>query len=319
MITFPNVGDMVLDSSENWGAPTNNYRYMRNIVRHEHGHGIGLQHVTPQNCSKLMEAFACTNFDGPQDDDIRGGMRYYGDAYERNNTVATATDLGTLTGAFALPRPVSLTSSVDFDLFRFTTTGPAVLDVILDPVGSRYLLEGVFVQTDEIMNLAFQVLGGPDGSVVLAEVNEVGPGVNEVLSGLALPAAGEYWLYVYRAGGMTDLQRYALSLNVAVDDLTATPDQVVQSPGTGATLYPNPFNPRTIARFYVETPSSFAMDVYDVTGKLVRRIRGEAIAGWNEQAWDGRGDRGEALPSGTYLMRIRAGEEVQFVRGLLLE
>ncbi len=316
---FPNVGDMVLDSSENWGAATNHYRYMRNIVRHEHGHGFGLQHVTPENCSKLMEAFACTNFDGPQDDDLRGSMRLYGDVYERNNTVETASDLGTVSGTFALEHPAAVTSSVDFDYYRFTTSGPAVLGVTLDPVGSRYLLEGVFVQTDEIMNLAFQVLGGPNGSEVLATVNDVGLGGTEVLAGFALPAAGDYWLYVYRAGGLTDLQRYDLALDVQVDDLTAAPDQGLLARGAAATLAPNPFNPRTVVRFQVETPGPYALDVYDVSGRLVRHLRGTAVAGWNEQAWDGRGDRGEAMPSGTYLMRIRAGEAVQFVRGLLLE
>jgi hypothetical protein len=222
-------------------------------------------------------------------------------------------------GTFTFPRPASLTSTVDSDYFHFTTDGPANLDVVLDPVGSRYLLEGGFIQTDEIMDLALRVLSGPGGSVVVAEVNEVGLGANEVVTGLALPTAGDYWLQIYRGGGLTDLQRYNLSVTVQPGDLTAAPDQGIVAAGRGASLAPNPFNPRTVVRFQVETPGPYEMTVYDVTGKLVRHFRGEAGTGWNEQAWDGRGDGGQALPSGAYLMRIRAGEEVQFVRGLLLE
>jgi hypothetical protein len=43
--------------------------------------------------TKLMEPYLSLRFDGPQDDDIRGAHRLYGDPYEVNGTVATATPI----------------------------------------------------------------------------------------------------------------------------------------------------------------------------------------------------------------------------------
>jgi hypothetical protein len=58
---FPNNGDMVIVTSNSnaWSA-TNNQRYFRNILAHEHGHGLGFDHVCPANNSKLMEPFLAT-------------------------------------------------------------------------------------------------------------------------------------------------------------------------------------------------------------------------------------------------------------------
>jgi hypothetical protein len=54
---FPNTGDMVIDTSENWQSSTNSYRFLRNVVMHEHGHGMGLLHVVPVTETKLMEPY----------------------------------------------------------------------------------------------------------------------------------------------------------------------------------------------------------------------------------------------------------------------
>ncbi len=317
---FPNVADMVLDISENWSYSYNNYVFMRNICRHEHGHGLGLLHVSPNSCQKLMEPFICTNFDGPQDDDVRGGMRYYGDTFEFNNTVAAATDLGALEGAFTTEYPVSLTTSVDYDYFHFTTTGASLLNVTVDPVGQRYNLEGVIVDTDEVMDLTFRVLGGVNGTDILAQVNDTGLGESELLVDFALPAAGDYWVLIYRAAGTPDVQRYDLIIDVELTDILAVDPDRIPRTDLGLSLYPNPFNPRTTARFYVAAPGPVALDVYDVRGTLVRSLQYDVQSvGWETMAWDGRDDGGASVPSGAYLMQVRAGGRVQNVRGLLLE
>lgn len=51
---FPSNGNMVLDKDDAVGSSnlfnaTNNYRFLRNTVTHEMGHGIGLQHVCSSN------------------------------------------------------------------------------------------------------------------------------------------------------------------------------------------------------------------------------------------------------------------------------
>jgi hypothetical protein len=317
---FPDVGDMVLDTAEYWSAANFGYRFMRNICRHEHGHGIGLQHVDPINCQKLMEPYICSNFDGPQDDDLRGGMRFYGDTYEFNNSAAAATDLGVLDGVFSPEWPVSITTGVDYDFYRFSVAGSALLNVTVDPVGFRYDSDGAVVQTDEIMDLAFRVLGGVNGSEILIQVDEVGLGDTEMLVDFSLPAAGDYWVLVYRASGSSDVQRYDLTIETELGDVTLVEDDRAPDADLGLHLYPNPFNPRTTARFYAAVPGPVSVDVYDVAGRLVRRLRDRAEAvGWQELSWDGRDDGGQSAPSGAYLMQVRAGGRAETVRGLLLE
>ena len=107
---FPNDGDMILDTGE-WTAfsnPAGDYLELRNVVMHEHGHGLGLSHVESSDAAFLMEPFFDISFDGPQLDDIRGLHRAYGDAWEKshdgqgNNSVMNATPLGPLLSGVTL-------------------------------------------------------------------------------------------------------------------------------------------------------------------------------------------------------------------------
>ena len=102
---FPSNGDMVIDRSENWGASANNWRFFRDLIMHEHGHGLGEFHVCSNNTQQLMEPFINTSFDGPQHDDIRGAQRHYGDPFEPDNDFESATFLGTVTPELPLTTP----------------------------------------------------------------------------------------------------------------------------------------------------------------------------------------------------------------------
>ncbi|MFH1279069.1 MAG: C25 family cysteine peptidase [Candidatus Eisenbacteria bacterium] len=87
--------------------------------------------------------------------------------------------------------------------------------------------------------------------------------------------------------------------------------------GLGAAR-PNPFNPNTTLSFSLESPGPVRIGVYDVTGRLVRRlVVGDLPAGTHETSWDGRSDRGEGAASGAYFARMEAGGDVR-VRRLML-
>lgn len=83
---------------------------------------------------------------------------------------------------------------------------------------------------------------------------------------------------------------------------------------------PNPFNPATGIRFTLGDDSQVIVDVYDARGRLVRRL-GEGLmrAGPQVLAWDGLGDGGAPMPSGTYLCRIEAGSQVVMQKMTLLK
>jgi len=83
--------------------------------------------------------------------------------------------------------------------------------------------------------------------------------------------------------------------------------------------FPNPFNPSTTLAFTLPAAGTVRLDVYDVTGRRVRRLLdGPAAAGRNEVVWDGRDDAGRALASGAYLARLTAPRAAPSTRRLTL-
>lgn len=76
------------------------------------------------------------------------------------------------------------------------------------------------------------------------------------------------------------------------------------TPRSAVTLvaYPNPFNPATTIRIGGDAGGRVRLTVYDVTGRVVRRL-------WNAPVktrtfvWDGRDDQGRPVASGTYFLR----------------
>jgi len=70
--------------------------------------------------------------------------------------------------------------------------------------------------------------------------------------------------------------------------------------------YPNPFNPLTTIRFELREPSFTSLDVYDLAGGLVCRLRSGAFlnTGMHEVVWNGRDELGHEVVSGIYFCRL---------------
>lgn len=72
---------------------------------------------------------------------------------------------------------------------------------------------------------------------------------------------------------------------------------------------PNPFNPSTTLRFEVPAAGPVRAEICDLRGRVVRTLADRVMAAGPAQVgWDGRDDRGAALPSGIYLARVTAGD-----------
>ena len=80
-------GEMVFDTTEGdlFGDAFGDFVLFRNVIMHEHGHGLGIRHVESEEGDFLMEPFASAAFDGPQFDDILAAHRGYGDVHEKKN------------------------------------------------------------------------------------------------------------------------------------------------------------------------------------------------------------------------------------------
>ncbi|MBD3219821.1 hypothetical protein GF314_01140, partial [bacterium] len=93
-----------------------------------------------------------------------------------------------------------------------------------------------------------------------------------------------------------------------VEDLT----DVVPDAGLALAARPNPFNPRVTLAWNLPRAGAVELLVFDARGRCVRRLLAdERPAGAGSLDWDGRDDTGRALPSGTYVARLSAGDGVR--------
>ena len=137
---FPNAGDMVIDTADNFYNDTSSGSLrLRNVVSHEHGHGLGIDHVCPVNETKLMEPFFSDSFVGPQHDDTLAGQRGYGDNRENNDAAAQGTSFGAVGNGTFAANGGGLDDNSDLDFYRFTVTAGKQVDVTVTPVGATYV------------------------------------------------------------------------------------------------------------------------------------------------------------------------------------
>ena len=232
---FPNSGDMLIDSQDSgfWGNSSNGNRFLRNVVTHENGHGMGLFHECPTSNTAIMEPFINTNFDGPQFDDILSMQYQYGDPQEPNGAIGNAASLDGLGLTSGVPLQVpllSLHANNDFDLFAINAVAGSVLNSVIAAVdGSTYLAgaqnsngscqPGTSFNARQQFDLILEVLD-PTGTVI-ATSNATGLGGGEQLSGIALPTTGTFFIRV-RPGtttgttGAFHIQPYNLSVTATL-------------------------------------------------------------------------------------------------------
>lgn len=235
---FPNNADMVIDTDEinRWSNANGNYLLFRNMMMHEIGHGIGLNHVEPTNQSKLMEPKISTMYDGPQFDDILGAHRLYGDANEEgsgNETYFNATVLGSILagqtisiGTDAVDSAVSpgeidfvsIDDNSDVDFFSFSIDTPQLVDIVLTPLGPTYD-EGSSANNTNPYNASEQSnltlsLYDTNGTSVLEFSNDTSNGFSEDIV-YQLIAAGDYFV---RVGGLSNAAQFFQL------DITAVPE-----------------------------------------------------------------------------------------------
>ena len=85
--------------------------------------------------------------------------------------------------------------------------------------------------------------------------------------------------------------------------------------------HPNPFNPSTTIAFDVATAGEVRIEIYDVSGALVRTlVNGENGVGRHVATWDGRDGVGNQVHTGVYFYRMTApGYTSQAKKMLLLK
>jgi flagellar hook assembly protein FlgD len=74
-------------------------------------------------------------------------------------------------------------------------------------------------------------------------------------------------------------------------------------------LTPNPLHPSTVLSFATHTDGQVKVVVYDMQGRIVKRLMDEfRAAGSQTLGWDGTNEWNLRVPSGLYFLRIQAPE-----------
>lgn len=126
---------------------------------------------------------------------------------------------------------------------------------------------------------------------------------------LTIPYAGDGALVLTRAEAADyDGQPYVIAKG------SALPDQFTLNQN-----YPNPFNPSTTISFDLPTAMTWKLEIYNITGAVVRCYEGAAVSGQAQVVWDGCTERGEQVASGVYLYRLQAGSYSETKKMMLLK
>ena len=116
--------------------------------------------------------------------------------------------------------------------------------------------------------------------------------------------------------------RYMIGV-VDQDGEFVSPIQTITLPKLVAELgqnVPNPFNPTTSIRFTLTSSEHVTINVFDVSGHLVRTlVDGVRAAGAQDVKWDGTNSAGNPVSSGIYYYRLQADKFSQSRKMVLLK
>lgn len=83
--------------------------------------------------------------------------------------------------------------------------------------------------------------------------------------------------------------------------------------------FPNPFNPETTIDYYLTKNSPISLKIYNLQGQEVKSLVSDIQnPGKYSIVWDGRDNFGENIAAGVYLYMLKAGNQVQSRKMILL-
>ncbi|MDG2324314.1 MAG: matrixin family metalloprotease [Akkermansiaceae bacterium] len=231
----PSAGDMVIDTGNPvfYGNTSSNSLNLRNVVEHEHGHGLALGHVCPINQTKLMEPFISRQFRGLQLDDIFSLNRLYGDYFEKhdssirnNDSPGNAAPLVLSVGGSYSRDYLSIddNSDQDFYLLEDVPSGSLITYRVVPVATPGGFVEGPqnsdgscspgsLFDFTSIHDLDIAILS-PNGGTVLSQATSEPIGEREEIVSFSVPSTGDYYLRV-TGGSANSAQLYTLEVDLA--------------------------------------------------------------------------------------------------------
>jgi len=257
-----------------------------------------------------------------------------------NAVLRRASDTGALSVVASLPRvtnptPVGPpmtqavpTAVVYTDDVLFVTSLPGFPFVENTGLIYQVDLDGEVSVFHEGFSMAVDMTLDPDGDFVVAQFGGFDPAsgfipntgsivrltegsVEQLTTDLNFPAGidfasnGDLYIAAFADGQLLRVEGSAIGT-------TTEPHESL--PATFALLhnYPNPFNPHTIIEYMLTRPAHVELTVHNVLGQDIRTLVDEVkLPGGYSALWDGTDGANRPLPSGVYIYRMRAGDQVE--------
>jgi len=83
--------------------------------------------------------------------------------------------------------------------------------------------------------------------------------------------------------------------------------------------YPNPFNPTTTIEFEVPYSMDVVLNVYDISGRLVKTLVDETkYTGLHSTIWDGTDQNGNGVANGLYVYKLMSNQNISIANKMIL-
>ena len=151
-------------------------------------------------------------------------------------------------------------------------------------------------------------LTGP-AELIVWDFTALAPGISAI-------TAMNITLYAPQSGEIEGVSLPAAS--VAVQD-SVTAIYNLPAPNNRLRVCPNPFNPRLTVSFTVLRTEQVRIGVYDLTGRPIRALADRVFStGEHSVVWNGCKADGRAMPSGTYLVRLKTESDLWARKSMLV-
>ncbi|MBD3347925.1 MAG: T9SS type A sorting domain-containing protein [Candidatus Eisenbacteria bacterium] len=109
--------------------------------------------------------------------------------------------------------------------------------------------------------------------------------------------------------------------NAVYDEPETGADDAVASGKVSSQNYPNPFNPVTNIAYSVQQAGPVTIEVYNISGKLVKTLLSEELTAGasGTVVWDGTDEHGQKCASGVYFARVSTPDLTQSHKMVMLK
>ena len=84
--------------------------------------------------------------------------------------------------------------------------------------------------------------------------------------------------------------------------------------------YPNPFNPETTIRYFINFDGNVIIKIYNMVGEIIKNVdHGYRNTGFHNFKWDGLNHSNKPVPGGVYIYNAQSDGNIKYGKMLLIK